>query len=67
MSLDVKVLKTLDELAESSFKDRRSDERALSYINSVPLPHSQPYVRLAYLKYYFEAKEDYKKEQEGNV
>lgn len=66
MSLDVRVLREIDyKVSVRKPVDvvcPELDVAVLDMINRVPLAHSQPYLRAAYIKYYFRAKADYIKE-----
>lgn len=59
MSLDIKVMQMLDRFANQDVESKIKDGQALDYINNLPLPPSQPYLRNEYKKYYFSAKRDY--------
>ena len=58
MTLDAKVMKKLDDLAQVLSKD--SDHEALCLINNLKLEPPQPHLKASYVKYYFQAKKDYR-------
>ena len=64
MGLDVRVLRMLDRFAVQDVEHNVKDAQALDYINGLPDMPSQRYLRSEYVRYYFKAKAEYKKEQD---
>ena len=62
MTLDVKVMEKLDGLARATSRD--ADHEALCLINNLKLEPPQPFLKASYVRYYFQAKRDYKEGRE---
>jgi len=67
LSLDVRVCKMLDRYANLEETTEKKDHEALCYINNLPSVDNAPYLKAAYVKYYFQAKRDYKVKQSNQL